>query len=80
MATVTYHDLDRSAPRVEWLGYEFLDGRPVEVTSEALVAKARENAFFEVAEAAEPAPEAEKAPGAAAEPAEAEKAPRRTKA
>lgn len=54
MAKVIYHDLDRSAPRVTWLGVDFLDGVVVEVSNAEIIAKARRNRFFEVQEGGQP--------------------------
>lgn len=48
MTKVTYNDLDGSAPRVVWRGNSFLDGVPVDVDDDQLLAKASGNAFFSV--------------------------------
>lgn len=48
MAIVIYRDLDGSAPRISNRGVTFIDGVPVEVSDQELIAMARRNRFFEV--------------------------------
>lgn len=44
MATVMY--LDEATPHVEWLGYAFTAGVPVDVTDEAHLEMIKANSFF----------------------------------
>jgi hypothetical protein len=48
MPYVTYTDIDRSAPRVEWLGVEFIDGVRTEVPDDH-PSLSGTNPFFTVA-------------------------------
>ncbi|MBS1725030.1 MAG: hypothetical protein JSS66_18985 [Armatimonadetes bacterium] len=50
---ITYIDLNNDAPRVSWRGVEFITGQPVPVEDEGLIEAARQNPFFEVADAEE---------------------------
>lgn len=49
--TITYTDLDGSAPKTSWHGTDFITGKPVEVDDDLdarLIEAARGNAWFEV--------------------------------
>lgn len=51
MTRIAYSDLTGDAPEVTWFGVTFRDGEAVETGNEAMIAKARGNAFFSVEEA-----------------------------